>query len=101
MSDVAVDTSRAAPAAAGTFRRIDRDTAVRRFGQPARTWGSVNEPRYREADGVKFNEMWAFKSPRDQAPEWVERVLYWFRYDLVASVLVHRDGRRVGEEIVP
>lgn len=79
---------------------IDRDTAVRRFGQPAKTWGSVNEPRYREADGVTFNEMWLFKSPRDLSAEWAERVLYWFRYDLVASVRVHRDGRREREELL-
>lgn len=78
---------------------IDRDTAVRRFGQPAKTWGSVNEPRYREEDGLKFNEMWVYKSPRDLAPEWAERVLYWFRYDLVASVRVNRDGRREREEL--
>ena len=80
---------------------LDRDAAVRRFGQPARTWGSVNEPRHREADGVKFNELWAFERPRDLSPEWVERVLYWYRYDLVASVRVHRDGRREREELTP
>lgn len=85
--------------AAAPVHAIDRDTAVRRFGQPAKTWGSVNEPRYREEDGLKFNEMWVYKSPRDLSPEWAERVLYWFRYDLVAAVRVGRDGRREREEL--
>lgn len=92
MSDAATATRR---------HTLTRDAAVRRFGQPAKTWGSVNEPRYRQADGLEFNEMWVFKSPRDLAPEWSERVLYWYRYDLVASVRVNRDGRREREELTP
>jgi hypothetical protein len=91
----------AATSAATLDRRLDRDSAVRRFGQPSRTWGSVNEPRHREADGVKHNEMWVYKSPRDLSSEWAERVLYWLRYDLVASVRVHRDGRREQEDLTP
>ncbi|MFN7952611.1 MAG: hypothetical protein U0610_12885 [bacterium] len=88
-------------ATAAHAHRLNRDAAVRRFGQPAKTWGSVNEPRYREADGVTFNEMWVFKSPRDLDPDWVERIFYWYRYDLVASVRVNRDGRREREELTP
>jgi hypothetical protein len=99
MSEAAVATAPVATPPIATAPRMERDAAVRRYGQPAKTWGSVNEPRYKEADGIRFNETWVFKSPRDLGPEWIERVLYWLRYDLVASVIVHRDGRRVREEV--
>ena len=42
---------------------IRRNMIVQRWGTPAATVGSVNEPRERSENGVAFNEKWLYRVP--------------------------------------
>ena len=66
---------------------IQRNDVVKFFGQPDATEGTVNEPREREEHGVCFNEKWVYHHPRRDPAEAEERVIYWRRYDYIASVI--------------
>ena len=61
----------------------------RLLGAPTDQVGSVNEPRLREEQGVKWNEMWVYCAPRSTE---VERVVLWNRYDFVGAFRVKPDG---------
>lgn len=67
--------------------RIHRNRIVKHFGTPDVTEGSVNEPREREENGHRFNEKWVYKHPLRDPAGALERVIYWRRYDYVASMI--------------
>lgn len=66
---------------------IQRNHVVRFFGTPDATEGSVNEPREREENGIRFNEKWIYKHPRRDPAQAAERILYWRRYDFQGSMI--------------
>jgi hypothetical protein len=70
---------------------ILRNAVVKYFGTPDRTEGSVNEPRERDEDGMRFNEKWLYTHPRNDPAGAAERVVFWRRYDYVGT-RVHRAG---------
>ena len=72
--------------------RIHRNAVVLCWGTPHETVGSLNEPREREENGVRFNEKWVYSLPHPNPDDPVRRVVYWQRYDFVASFLVGADG---------
>ena len=76
---------------------ILRNAVVKFFGTPDRTEGSVNEPREREEQGMRFNEKWTYAHPLHDPSDAVERVIYWRRYDFVGSMI----RRATGGEWVP
>ena len=78
---------------------ITRNLVVQRCGTPEMTIGSVNEPREMEENGVSFNEKWIYRSVRTDARHPRERLIYWHRYDFVASFVVDADGRLVREDV--
>jgi hypothetical protein len=47
--------------------------------------------------GLVFNEKWTYDWPRDEPSRPRARVIYWQRYDFVASVRVEQDGHAVRE----
>ncbi len=70
---------------------VKRNLVVQRWGTPDVTIGSVNEAREMEEHGHRFNEKWIYRSSRTEAgPR--ERVIYWIRYDFVASYLIDATG---------
>ena len=71
---------------------IHRNAIVRRWGTPQQTVGSLNEPREREEHGVRFNEKWVYALAHPHPDDPVRRIVYWLRYDFVASFLVGSDG---------
>lgn len=77
---------------------MTRNLVVRRWGTPQATVGSVNEPRVKEENGVRFNEKWVYREPLGDQRRPRERVVYWDRYDFVASFIVQADGRAVRED---
>jgi hypothetical protein len=77
---------------------IRRNLVVQRWGTPQTTLGSLNEPREREENGVEFNEKWVYRLPRVEADDPRERIVYWRRYDFVASFLIGADGRVARED---
>ncbi len=62
-----------------------RNAVVARLGTPDRTSGSVNNPIIREEDGCRFNEKWEYDHLLDDPSGMPQRVVYWHRYDLVAT----------------
>ncbi len=81
----------------GPTTSIRRNLVVQRWGTPTATAGSVNEPREMEERGHRFNEKWTYQhaGTRD-AP--AARVIYWLRYDFVASYLVAQGGAAIRED---
>jgi hypothetical protein len=58
-----------------------------RFGLPDEQIGSVNDPRTRQENGVKWNEKWVW-----DLPDGVRRIVYWLRYDFRGALLIAADG---------
>jgi hypothetical protein len=80
-------------------RRVRRNQVVQRWGTPDATVGSVNEPRTFEEHGVRANEKWIYRRKDDDPREPRERIIYWFRYDFVASYLLADDGTLQREDV--
>lgn len=76
----------------GTASAVRRNAVVQRWGTPNRTTGSLNEPREHEENGVRFNEKWSYRLTRPEPRDPRERIVYWHRYDFVASFIVDADG---------
>ena len=69
--------------------RVTRAQVWKRLGAPTDQVGSVNDPRFREEHGVKWNEKWIYRS--EQGDE-IERVVLWNRYDFRGVFRVKPDG---------
>ena len=61
--------------------RPARNAIVAILGTPDRTEGSLDDPREREEDGVRFNEKWIYKHLRRDPAGATMRTVYWMRYD--------------------
>ncbi len=77
-----------------TARQLTHDAARERWGLPDEWEGSVNDPRTRQEDGVRFNEKWVYL-----LPDGSKRVVYWHRYDCRGVVVESPDGARTAEEL--
>jgi hypothetical protein len=77
---------------------VRRNLVVQRWGTPQATVGSLNEPREQEEHGLRFNEKWLYRAPRNDPAKVRERVVYWLRYDFVASYVLDRDGQWARED---
>ncbi len=86
-----------ATATATSQRKLTRNDIVRLFGTPNDTVGSVNEPRQQHESGFQYNERWIYDRPKNEPSRPKARVIYWQRYDFVASERIERDGHRVPE----
>ncbi len=80
-------------------RAVNRNRVVQAWGTPHETIGSVNEPREREENGHRFNEQWTYRLSQPAPNRPVRRILYWFRYDFVASYLVTSAGDLISEDL--
>jgi hypothetical protein len=78
---------------------IVRNVVVQRWGTPNVTVGSVNEPREQEENGQRFNEKWVYRLSQATPNQPKERIIYWHRYDFVASYLVGASGVPVAENL--
>jgi hypothetical protein len=66
---------------------LDHHEARERWGEPDAWTGSVNDPRTREENGIRFNEKWIyFLHGGDQ--RWV----YWHRYACRGVLRLCADG---------
>lgn len=79
-------------------RAASRNLVVQKWGTPSGAWGSVNEPRERRENDIVFNEKWVYERPRGE-PGVRRRIIYWRRYDFVASLLEREDGELVREDL--
>ena len=67
----------------------DRSKVWKLLGAPTDQVGSVNDPRTREEQGVKWNEKWIYRAERGLE---IERVVLWNRYDFLGAFRVKPDG---------
>jgi hypothetical protein len=59
-----------------TASELTHAAARERFGLPDEVVGSVNDPRTREENGVRWNEKWIYDLGHGE-----RRLVYWHRYD--------------------
>jgi len=69
-------------------QRWTRAHSVDLWGTPTEQEGSVNEPRTKVDAGLRWNEKWIYRG--EPGPD---RILLWYRYDLVGVFLVEENGR--------
>ncbi len=67
---------------------MTRSRWVELFGTPTEQEGSVNEPRAKVDAGVRWNEKWTYREVGRR-----DRIVLWYRYDLVGVFRVEEDGR--------
>lgn len=58
-----------------------------RWGLPDTQEGSVNDPRTREENGVRFNERWVYRLEDGSL-----RIVYWHRYNCRGVLRQAPDG---------
>jgi hypothetical protein len=75
---------------------IGRGEVARRLGSPTDQVGSVNDPRTTEELGVKWNEKWIYRDPERKG---FDRVVLWYRYDLLGVWRIARDGSATPEAL--
>ena len=64
-----------------------RNAIVAILGTPDRTEGSLDDPREREENGVRFNEKWLYTHLRGDPGGAAMRVVYWMRYDFRGTLV--------------
>lgn len=76
----------------GNTNRPARNAIVAILGTPDRTEGSLDDPREREEDGVRFNEKWIYTHLRRDPAGAAMRTVYWMRYDFRGTAVRNSDG---------
>ncbi|MGH7907471.1 MAG: hypothetical protein ACREP6_12685 [Candidatus Binataceae bacterium] len=66
-------------------QRPHRNAIVRILGTPDHTEGSLNDPRTREEQGVRFNEKWTYGHLTHDPAGVPMRIIYWKRYDFMGT----------------
>ena len=73
-------------------QRPARNAIVALLGTPDRTEGSLDDPREREEDGVRFNEKWIYTRLRRDPAGAAMRAVYWMRYDFRGTFVRNSDA---------
>ena len=76
----------------GMKDRPARNAIVAILGTPDRTEGSLDDPREREEDGVRFNEKWIYTHLRSDPAGAAMRAVYWMRYDFRGTAVRDSDA---------
>jgi hypothetical protein len=66
---------------------VTRNSVVFLLGTPQHTEGSLNDPVEQEELGFHFNEKWLYDDLQNDPAGVPERVIYWHRYDFVATMV--------------
>jgi len=77
-----------------TASELTHSAARERFGVPDEVEGSVNDPRTREENGVRWNEKWTYLLEHGDA-----RIVYWHRYDCRGVFVASADGSAMRESL--
>ena len=70
---------------------VTRNSVVSLLGTPHATEGSLNDPVEREESGIHYNEKWTYADLGDDPAGVPNRVIYWHRYDFVATMVRAND----------
>ena len=71
----------------GIEKPITRNSVVFLLGTPHAVEGSLNDPVEREEFGIRYNEKWSYQDLGDDRAGVANRVIYWHRYDFVATMV--------------
>lgn len=66
---------------------VTRNSVVSLLGTPHSIEGSLNDPVEREEFGIHYNEKWTYQDLGDDPAGVPSRVIYWHRYDFVATMV--------------
>jgi hypothetical protein len=66
---------------------VTRNAVVARLGTPDHIEGSLNNPEEMEEQGIRYNEKWIYSHLQDDPAGAAERIVYWHRYDFVATLV--------------
>jgi hypothetical protein len=66
---------------------VTRNSVVSLLGTPHAVEGSLNDPVEREEFGIHYNEKWTYEGLGDDPAGIPNRVIYWHRYDFVATMV--------------
>jgi hypothetical protein len=80
----------------GPGDRPSRAEVWKLLGAPTDQVGSVNDPRFQDEHGARWNEKWIYRSEDDGS---VRRIVLWNRYDLVGVFRLERDGSAESEAL--
>ena len=73
-------------------RSVTRNSVVSLLGTPHATEGSLNDPVEREEFGNHYNERWTYQDLANDPTGVQHRVIYWHRYDFVATMVRANDN---------
>jgi hypothetical protein len=71
---------------------VTRNSVVSLLGTPHEVEGSLNDPVEREEPGIHFNEKWIYQDLGNDPAGVPNRVIYWHRYDFVATMVRANDS---------
>jgi hypothetical protein len=66
---------------------VTRNSVVSLLGTPHAVEGSLNDPVESEEFGLHYNEKWTYEDLGDDPAGLPNRVIYWHRYDFVATMV--------------
>jgi len=70
---------------------VTRNAVVQLLGTPHATEGSLNDPVERQELSIHYNEKWTYENLPDDPAGVPNRVIYWHRYDFVATLVRAND----------
>jgi len=71
---------------------ITRNSVVSLLGTPHTTEGSLNDPVEREELNIHYNEKWTYEDLGNDPAGVPNRIIYWHRYDFVATMVRANDN---------
>ena len=73
------------------MKPVTRNSVVSLLGTPHATEGSLNDPVEREEFAIHYNEKWTYEDLGNDPADVPNRVIYWHRYDFVATMVRAND----------
>ena len=73
-------------------RATTRNSVVSLLGTPHQVEGSLNDPVEREEFGIHHNEKWIYHDLGNDPAGVPSRMIYWHRYDFVATIVRANDN---------
>jgi hypothetical protein len=73
---------------------VTRNSVVSLLGTPQRIEGSLNDPVEREEFRVHYNEKWSYEGLANDPAAVPNRVIYWHRYDFIATMVCANDSEQ-------
>jgi hypothetical protein len=70
---------------------VTRNAVVSLLGTPHAVEGGLNDPVEHEEFGIRYNEKWIYGDLGNDPAGVPDRVIYWHRYDFVATMVRSSD----------